>query len=117
MDKVNQPSLFDVPAAIEARDEALERVEQNASKVWTALALATVLDIANNKAEFTTDDVWEALNQLGAEDPHESRAIGAVMRNAAKDGLIRPTDRYLPSQRVACHRRPVRVWHSCTFQN
>jgi hypothetical protein len=34
------------------------------------------------------------------------------MRQAARLGYVRATDRYTPSARPACHARPVRVWAS-----
>jgi hypothetical protein len=44
--------------------------------------------------------------------PREPRAIGAMMTNAAKAGVIAPTNRYTPSARPECHRRPVKIWKS-----
>jgi hypothetical protein len=38
--------------------------------------------------------------------------MGAVMRQATKDGLVRPTDAWALSAWSQCHRRPKRVWES-----
>lgn len=43
---------------------------------------------------------------------HEPRALGALMREAARAGDIEATDAWALSERVACHRRPLRVWRS-----
>ena len=108
----NQPSLFDVPAAIEARNQAIEQVEHNAEPTWKLHCEAAIRWLAKTRPEFTTDDVWELMHVRHNPMPHEPRAIGAMMTNAAKSGLISPTDRYTPSARPECHRRPVKVWKS-----
>lgn len=102
-------SQLDIFAALEARDEALGRVEANADERWKAEALAAVRHLARMLPEFTTDDVWA---RLGDSYPHEPRALGAVMKTAAAAGLIEPTDRIRTSHRPECHARPVRVWRS-----
>lgn len=112
---MNQPTLFDMPTAIEARDEAIERVETNAEPEWKTNCLNAIQQVALVKAEFSTDDVWEYLHQNGIEAPHENRAIGALMIKAGLKGWITTTDRYVNSLRPACHRRPVRVWRSLIF--
>jgi len=38
--------------------------------------------------------------------------MGAVMRAAARRGLIVKTDRVVNSRRAECHARPVAVWRS-----
>lgn len=98
-------------AAAQARDEAVERVGRHADARWKAKALAVVARLARNCGEFTTDDVWEALSLVG-ESTHEPRALGAIMTMARKKGICVPTDRYVPSERRACHARPVRLWTS-----
>jgi hypothetical protein len=107
-----QPSLFDVPAAIEARDRAIEQVEANAQPAWKLHCEAAIRWLAKTRPEFTTDDVWEMMHQRLNPMPREPRAIGAMMTNAAKAGVIAPTDRYTPSARPECHRRPVKIWKS-----
>ena len=108
----NQPSLFDALKGIEARDTALEAVEDHANPAWKEHAETAIRFLARSRQTFTTDDVWEHLHQRGHEFPHEPRALGALMRNAAHAGLIVATDRVIPSQRPECHRRPIRVWRS-----
>lgn len=108
----NQPSLFDVPAGIEARDQAIEQVEAHADPTWKLHATAAIRWLARTRPEFTTDDVWQELHVRNHGGPREPRALGALMVAAAKQGLIEPTDRYVPSQRPDCHRRPVKVWRS-----
>lgn len=97
--------VFDAPTARAARDEAVERVGRNADAEWMRAALSVVRSLAELGAGFTTDDVWR---RIGA--PREPRALGAVMQQAQRTGIARPTPNYRPSVRPECHARPVRVW-------
>jgi hypothetical protein len=97
-------TLFD---AMEARDEAIARVEAHAPEGWVQRARETVTLVARSRFDFTTDQVWDA---LGDDRPHEPRALGAVMKAMARDGAIRATGEYRKSSRVDCHARPVAVW-------
>lgn len=102
-------SLFDGEGArdaIQARDEAIARVQENAPPDWMQEARRTVLAIAETRSSFTTDDVWAALE--GA--PPEPRALGAVMKGLSREGKIRATSAWRQSVRAECHARPVRVW-------
>lgn len=96
-------TLFD---AEEARDAALQQVAAGAGR-WMDRARPVVLQVAEGRFDFTTDDVWYA---LGDDRPREPRALGALMRSLAKDGAIRATGEYRKSVRVDCHARPVAVW-------
>jgi len=99
-----------------ARDEAIAQVEANADREWKTAALNAVRWLAANRVEFTSDDVWRLLPHQSAATTHEPRALGAVMRKAARDGLVRKTDRVVNSTRVECHARPVAVWQSLIWK-
>lgn len=99
-------------AAEAARDEAVARVERNADDEWLEAALNAVAALGEGCAEFTTDDVWLLLGRWGVPEPHEARAMGAVMRRAARLGLAVKTDRVRNSVRAECHARPVAVWRA-----
>lgn len=101
-----------VTAGEARRDEALTRVEANADASWKRHVMRIIHDLAVERRSFTTDDVWARVDP-GA-GTHEPRAMGAMMRQAAKAGLVRPTDSYVESSRPECHARPVRVWESTT---
>jgi len=100
-------TLFD---AMEARDEAIARVEAHAPEGWVRRARDTVNLIALSRFDFTTDHVWEA---LGEDRPSEPRALGSVMKGMAHEGLIRATGEYRKSVRTDCHARPLAVWRVC----
>ena len=97
-------------AGKKAADEAVKRVGGNMDPDWRVAALAAVRSACEKYSEFTTDDVWNILRKTEA--PHEPRAMGAIMRAAVKAGICEATDEYRMSRRVACHRRPLRVWRS-----
>ena len=100
-------TLFD---AMDARDQAIAQVEAHAPERWLQRAHDTVQLVALARFDFTTDHVWDA---LGEDRPPEPRALGAVMKGMARDGLIRATGEYRKSVRVDCHARPVAVWRVC----
>ena len=91
-------------------DDALERVEGNADARWKDACVDTIHRLALEREDFTTDDVWEAMDPEAR--THERRAMGAMMRRAADRGWIRPTTLYKPTARPEAHGRPVRVWAS-----
>lgn len=110
------PTLFDVLAAIEARDEAINKAENNANPHWKQAAEMAIRSIAVDRNEFTSDDVWLWLHDMAIEMPHEPRALGAMMVRASRQGLIKTTDRVRQSERPECHARPIRIWRSLIVQ-
>ena len=91
------------------RDEAIDRVEENADQEWMNDAMDIVRFIVNRYKYFSTDDIWHMLKEPTT---HDNRAMGAVMRKAQAEGWIEPTDRVVKSTRPVCHSRPIRVWRS-----
>lgn len=108
---VHDLPLFDAVEAAASRDAAIAQVEHNADVAWKDEARAIVQRLARSRIEFTTDDVWICLEDSEAET-HEPRALGAIMREAGREGLIRATNMTAPSTRPACNARPVRIWES-----
>lgn len=100
---------FDAPSA---KIVAITRVESNADPHWMASARAELETVARLHDEFSTDAVWERLANHDTPLPREPRAMGAIMRKAARDGLIEPTGRYTESSREVNHQRPVMIWRS-----
>lgn len=108
------PSLFDphaerLFASREARDDAIDQVEDAAEADWLARAHVALDRVARACHNFTTDDVWASIE--AGEDAHEPRAMGPVMRNARVAGLIEPVvGFYRQSRSAICHARPKQVW-------
>ena len=90
-----------------ARDLAIARAEYAASSEWRSEAMTVIYAVAKSQPNLTTDDVRDMLPEA-----REPRAMGALMKNAAKEGWIRPLSTWALSRRPICHRRPVRVWQS-----
>lgn len=91
---------------------AIAKVESHADPAWMRAARAQVDDLARIYDEFTTDHVWDFLDMPEHPKCREPRAMGAVMRKAAIDGVIATTGRYVNSNRAECHNRPVAIWRS-----
>lgn len=89
-------------------DSIIEATAEKAGGDWRSKALETVERLALERKVFTSDDVWLA----GLERPENSRALGQVMRQAAKQGHIEPTDRLENSVFESGHFGPRRVWRS-----
>lgn len=107
------PTLFDtlLPAPGDLKDQALDEVEEHAASTWKSDALAAVRALARALPEFSADEVW---HRLAVMDSHtyEPRALGSIMREAARRGWITSSGRYRPSTRHECKARPVMVWLS-----
>lgn len=97
--------------AIEARDEAMTRVEDHADNAWKDEAMRVVKRLAMNNAYITTDDVWRVMSQ-STNTTHDPRAMGPIMRNAARLGWIERAGWSQQSTRKECHARPIAVWRS-----
>ena len=99
-------------AGTEARDDALQRVEEHAPPTWNDLAYQTLLDYARSHAEFTAPEFVIA---TGLPKAPEQRALGAVIRHAASDGMIENTYRTRKSPDPGQHVRPCTIWRSAVL--
>ncbi|MFJ7590154.1 hypothetical protein ACIQZO_22760 [Streptomyces sp. NPDC097617] len=91
-------------AATAKRNNAVAQVDANADGEWKAYALGFIAELSGRMAQFTTDDLWDA----GLIKPREPRALGPVMRRAAKRGLIATTGEFRASRYRNC--APLPVW-------
>jgi hypothetical protein len=98
---------FDFAEGERQRDKAIRLVGM-AAEPWTQYAVKVIADVASARFDFTSDDVWAALDAK----PNEPRALGAAMKTAATRGIIYPTGEYRKSARPECHARPVAVWRA-----
>jgi hypothetical protein len=108
--------FFDRELGETLRDEAIERVGENASQTWKSAAAANLLFLCRTQEFLTTDSVWARLNRQGVRPPHEPRAMGAMMRAGAAANWCFKIDKTVMSQRPACHRRPLSVWRSLLYK-
>ena len=73
--------------ALAEADQAIQRVDDNASERWKSAAEAIVLSRAATQQPFTTDDVMEDLATLSV-STHDSRALGPVIRRAVRKNVL-----------------------------
>lgn len=106
---MTQETMFDSNLGAILRDDGIRRADEHADRDWKDAAYAAVVELAHRRQVFTTDSVHEIIGDVST---HEKRAMGAIMRRAARDGLIVATDRYVASDRSEAHRNPKRVWRS-----
>jgi predicted secreted protein len=109
-----QVPLFDIEGAREARDEAIDKVEEHASPEFKDAAASAVRTVAAATAYFIVDEVWKAMGDEW-ESVGDKRAMGAIMQQAKRDGLIAPTTMFRASAQVQCHANPRRVWQSLCY--
>lgn len=103
-------SLWDHTAAIEARDEAMARVESHAQP-WRTFADQALRTVAHRQRLLHSEAVWDELARMGIPRPPEPRAIGVVMRAGIRAGLIRP-DGWMTSTDPKSHADPMRIYRS-----
>lgn len=95
----------------EAKQEGIDRADRAADPLWKKRALQIVQGLAARREEFTTDAVWSHLEHMGL-GVREPKALGAIIQQAARSGMIESTGRYVKSVRPECHARPIPVWKS-----
>ncbi len=81
---IEQTNLLE---AMEARDEAMERVEENAGPSFKERAQAFVLDFLGH-GPATGETISDACKEAGI-IPHDDRAFGPVYMGLARAGRIR----------------------------
>jgi DNA-binding IclR family transcriptional regulator len=98
--------------ATKRREVAIAQVEEHAAPDVRSLLLKAVRAVAERQPMLTSEDVILAYTGT---TPHEPRVLGAVMREAKRQGWIVPTEEWRLSVRPESHRRPQRVWRSLVF--
>lgn len=96
--------------------DPISRAGENADQDWMKSALEVVHRLCQNHEEFSTDDVHRELEGSGT-STQDGRALGAVLRQAAKKCWCRNTMRVQVSRRSECHRRPIAVWQSLIYSS
>ena len=111
-----QQNLFDRRAARESASEAIERTDRNAQREFRRLAYRAGEYLASREAEFDSAMLRDLLREKYPEvRTHDDRALGAIMRQLSRDGVIERTDRTRKSGRKRNHNRDLRVWRSLRF--
>ena len=106
-----QQSLFDEALAVALADEGIKQVEINANQKWINEAMKVVQMLSMQLQGFTSDDVWEWMQELHPElETHNNSAMGAVMRKSSQMKVCAPTGQYVKSKRPSAQCRELRVW-------
>ena len=108
-----QSNLFSITDAIRARNEAIDLAEAGRTKLWREHALEAVRRCAQEHQFLTADDVWQHL--APRQRKGESRAMGAIMRHAVREGWIAGTNEFVHSARVTSHAARVMKWRSLIY--
>lgn len=108
--------LFDAARAAQARDNAIDRVAENADTRAADAIREAIEATARELAAFTSDEVWRRVAPEHREGI-EPRLLGALMRDAASRGIIQAMPGvFRASDMVSCHRRPKQVWKSSLWR-
>jgi hypothetical protein len=97
------------------KEASMADVEAHADEDWKAAALLAAKHTAEDLPYLTSDDVWALIPKTVK--THEPRALGPIMRDAAKAGWIEKAE--LPgrnSNRPTLHSSPRTVWKSLLFK-
>lgn len=110
-DLFHEPTPRDPEEGIRKRDEAIDRVEENAGERWQKLAWDAFTRVYARGRPFTSDDIVELLDTEGNwPPPNDERAMGAVIRRAIARRLIGATGERRPASYARAHGRPQTVW-------
>ena len=105
----DQPTLWDTSV-----QPAIDQADKNANRDWKQTATDCLLEVAKSKAEFTSDDVVEMLEQQDAET-HNLSALGGVFQRAEKAGVISNTGDMVQT-RIARRHRKLTLWKSKLYR-
>jgi hypothetical protein len=108
---MEQQSLFDAPLANHLKENGIKQVELNANQQWLQEAFKVVEMLSLKALPFTSDDVWEWMQELHpALETHNHSAMGAVFRKASQHKICIPTGQYVQSKRPSAQSREIKVW-------
>ena len=100
------------PTGETLRDAAMQKVDDAAPDTWRTKADDAIKETAFRHYSFTSDEVWEVLDEWGVPRPPEARALGPAMTRAAKNGYMEPLSSFRPSRRPELHASPRRLYRS-----
>lgn len=98
---------------------ALNKVRKNMDPVWYRAAFRAGLTLAKTGKPFISYDFWKILGREGEPDPHEKRALGAVVRDLHRMGVIEKVyvngvPLFWPNPSPTRHGTNVPVWKGVT---
>ena len=106
-------SREDYAEASEATLAGIEQGVTNAEQQWRNDVKWIVFNIAKRSETFTVNDIREQVARLPVKT-HDGRALGGILKQAEKAGIIERTGKKVPS--VKGHFVPVEVWRSKIYK-
>lgn len=97
---------LDSVAAREARDKAMGSVSVHADADWKWSAENAIRARACLPHPFTSEEILSAVGHA----PGEHRAIGPILQKLYREGVIKPTGRFVQGKSVTRHGAPIREW-------
>ena len=88
------------------RDGGMENVTRGTDEAWARATAIFIRDYCRRHEKMFCDDLWAA----GLPVPREARALGPIIMNAVRDGVIRRSGRVRPS--IHSNMTPKPVWIS-----
>jgi hypothetical protein len=109
-------SAIDPAAAEDGKAAGMARAERSAKPEWWDFMLAAALAVARRNEYLTTDHIEAWRLAHGGPSTPERRAMGPLMRTAARLGYFEKTGRVERSGMRICHARDKSVWRSLVYQ-
>lgn len=98
-----------------ATERAITIAGNFADQQWYSEAIAALDVLCKRGEDFTTDELWRLLEGVEVKTL-EPRAMGDVIRRAARSHKIFSTGGYRKSIRKECHRRPLAIWRPVGYK-
>jgi hypothetical protein len=92
------------------RSDGMRRAEDHVDEQWFKDAVRFVTRYCRTSEELFCDDLWTA----GLAVPREARALGPVIMQCVRDGVMERSGKYRPS--TGSNMTPKPVWRSLVFE-
>jgi hypothetical protein len=103
-----QERMAETKAATEA---SIAQVEEHAFEEWKLLAYECLVECAKKHPEFTSDEVWLALEEHDT-STHEPAAMGPIFLRGARAGIIVNTKRHRKRSVYSKRHHELTLWAS-----
>jgi hypothetical protein len=108
-----QQEMFCEAFGRQLAEQGAQRAADHADRVcvtWTEEAAGWVQRVAGRGVPFICEEVRSEAERNGMPTPPDSRAWGAILIKAARDGVVRKTGIYRPGSNPISHYRPQAEW-------
>lgn len=106
--------------ATQARDAAMDQVEEHATPAWKEAAKQAVYRVCLGRASFLVDDVWPEFERVEGEFAYtgtrDKRAMGPMIIVCSKEGWCESSNTRMPSAIVGNHKNWRTLWKSKLYK-